>query len=66
LLILLGLAARVLANGVNGFGVDRRMLVDWPFWCCPQCDARLIPAEDNRPIFQAPDTPALEISEHAA
>jgi hypothetical protein len=42
------------------------MLIEWPFWRCPQCGARLIPTDNNQPDADASDTLAVEINEHAA
>jgi hypothetical protein len=43
-----------------------QMLIEWPFWRCPHCGVRLIPADDPEPVAVACNSSATEISEHAA
>jgi ribosomal protein L37AE/L43A len=46
-----------LAYSCRACGRHMRMLIVWPFWECPHCHVRLIPA-DLYPIVEAAPAPA--------
>ena len=48
-----------LAYSCRACGRHMRMLIAWPFWVCPHCHVRLIPA-DLYPIQAAGQSPAAE------